>query len=196
MATSTTDRPYRSHKIPACERCRKRKIRCNFDLIHQECIYCRGKGLDCVVAYPTRDSSIKGAVSQEVPDAVQRKRPRHREGASDVIGPPHDSEPRLRPSPATDRNGETWAEMSSIVGPMVAEDIEVIDSYLLPNAPKLDDDVENESHTKVQRKQNPVLYQSVPRRRSGLTLAHDSGTTQYRIAHHMFHSFKSEMIAL
>ena len=40
-------RPYRSHKIPACERCRKRKARCTIDLPDQPCLLCRLQGGTC-----------------------------------------------------------------------------------------------------------------------------------------------------
>lgn len=40
-------RPYRSHKIPACDLCRSRKIRCSLDIAGQSCRFCREKDVKC-----------------------------------------------------------------------------------------------------------------------------------------------------
>ena len=40
-APTHTRRPYRSHAWPACDRCKKRKIRCDLDVAGQPCRYCR-----------------------------------------------------------------------------------------------------------------------------------------------------------
>src|ERR1700753_2462396 len=54
MTTNTAEttpksggRPYRSHKVPACDRCRKRKIRCSIDLLGQACVFFRARKLSC-----------------------------------------------------------------------------------------------------------------------------------------------------
>ena len=40
-------RPYRSHKVRACDLCRKRKSRCTVDIPGQSCLLCRVQGADC-----------------------------------------------------------------------------------------------------------------------------------------------------
>lgn len=40
-------RPYRSHKVRACDLCRKQKSRCIVDLPGQSCFLCRSKALTC-----------------------------------------------------------------------------------------------------------------------------------------------------
>lgn len=44
---STGSRPYRSHKVRACDLCRKRKSRCTVDLPGQSCLLCRIQGAEC-----------------------------------------------------------------------------------------------------------------------------------------------------
>lgn len=47
-ATAVTVRPYRSHKVPACDRCRARKLRCTVDLKDKPCLLCRLHSAECV----------------------------------------------------------------------------------------------------------------------------------------------------
>ncbi|KIA75865.1 Zn(II)2Cys6 transcription factor [Aspergillus ustus] len=51
MASVTSDlspaRPYRSHKIPACDFCRKRRSRCTQEVADQPCLLCRMHGATC-----------------------------------------------------------------------------------------------------------------------------------------------------
>ncbi|KAL4802605.1 fungal-specific transcription factor domain-containing protein [Aspergillus unguis] len=45
--TSTYARPYRSHKVPACDFCRRRRSRCTQEVAGQPCLLCRMHRADC-----------------------------------------------------------------------------------------------------------------------------------------------------
>ncbi|EJT72922.1 hypothetical protein GGTG_09773 [Gaeumannomyces tritici R3-111a-1] len=46
-AAAVPVRPYRSHKVPACERCRVRKLRCTVDIKDKPCLLCRLHSAEC-----------------------------------------------------------------------------------------------------------------------------------------------------
>lgn len=53
-----TGRPYRSHAIPACDRCRTRKIRCDSDLPVQPCRFCRTRQDTCTYTQKNRAAGV------------------------------------------------------------------------------------------------------------------------------------------
>ncbi|KAL1303115.1 hypothetical protein AAFC00_006550 [Neodothiora populina] len=229
MATQVSSRPYRSHKFPACERCRKRKIRCNFDLVDQRCVYCRAKNVQCITSPPATgaDETIG---SRDSTDHRPRKEPRlgedipsrrTRSRIEDEISPASNlpvalEDPRSstratsRSSPASilhtqshptallrdqTQQASQRADLSEIVGPVNAEDIEVLESYLI-NEDNPGGSRTRTSNGEPRRPENPVLYLSVPRRRTGLKVALNPGASQYDILYHMLGSFRKELIDL
>jgi hypothetical protein len=64
-------RPYRSHRFPACDFCRRRKSRCTRDVDNRPCLLCRVNGVEC-----TRNGAGSTATNESVPAVHRRKRPR------------------------------------------------------------------------------------------------------------------------
>ncbi|KAH8768509.1 fungal-specific transcription factor domain-containing protein [Hyaloscypha finlandica] len=64
-------RPYRSHRFPACDFCRRRKSRCTRDVDNRPCLLCRVNGVEC-----TRNGAGSTATDESVPVVHRRKRPR------------------------------------------------------------------------------------------------------------------------
>ncbi|KAL4733329.1 fungal-specific transcription factor domain-containing protein [Aspergillus similis] len=167
-------RPYRSHKVPACDFCRKRRSRCTQEVADQPCLLCRMHGATC-----SRASSGPG--------------PAKRRRLAVDNAPQDHQEPQQRPSPppttetasysvsthqhpsARDRSTTTPAfsqndgsnQSGHIVGPAMARDAQVLErcmssipnsavSYARPNPYSVySDDT-----------RNPVIYMKVPRQRN------------------------------
>ena len=57
MTKSSTGRPYRSHRFPACSRCHKRRSRCSVDQPGEACLLCRMHGAVCSSASTKKDAA-------------------------------------------------------------------------------------------------------------------------------------------
>jgi hypothetical protein len=68
-------RPYRSHKLPACETCRKHKSRCTVDIPGQSCLLCRIRGKECLYMNAEEAAQIRGA-PHSAPSGPSKKRQR------------------------------------------------------------------------------------------------------------------------
>jgi hypothetical protein len=64
-------RPYRSHRFPACDFCRRRKSRCTRDLDNRPCLLCRVNGVEC-----TQNGTESAVGNESVHVVHRRKRPR------------------------------------------------------------------------------------------------------------------------
>lgn len=195
METPSSSRPYRSHKIPACDLCRQRKARCLFDKPGERCALCREKGLECLSSpgpYP-RSRTRNGGITAPRPSSNRINHGRILGGDTTDSQRSQSSGDFLTIERA--KSVPTAAESSNIVGPVVAEDIQILEQYLT-------------SHDKTQTKRadctqttsiasgNPILYLSVPRRRDGLRLAKDPGSSQKDIMEQIIRPYRDELIEL
>ncbi|KAL4901047.1 hypothetical protein BDW74DRAFT_187905 [Aspergillus multicolor] len=163
-------RPYRSHKVPACDFCRKRRSRCTQEVADQPCLLCRMHGATCSRVGP-------GAEVSNRPTPAKRRR------VGIGNGTPQEeqrSQQRLSRSPSARRQSTTAVATAAglndvsnqsghIVGPAMARDAQVLEqcmsaipqansavSYARPNPYSVySDDT-----------RNPVLYMKVPRQRN------------------------------
>ncbi|KAH7398479.1 fungal-specific transcription factor domain-containing protein [Pyrenochaeta sp. MPI-SDFR-AT-0127] len=197
MADSTpvktpNTRPYRSHAIPACDRCKKRKIRCDIDLPGQPCRYCRARQDTC--KYMHKNNAADVSSFQSTGQHVRKLPKKRRSHILDVQGTTVSS---------ASGHGDNLVSYSSIVGtspaestlmmnPHMAEDITVLGQYLSSQAPegnaiaKLYSTISNASG-------NPIVYLTVPRRRTGLRSAIDPGRTQREIIEQILYPFADEV---
>lgn len=203
-------RPYRSHKFPACVRCRKRKIRCIVEEEGQSCLLCRNQKVDC-----TRTES--GSVS------------RRRNAGKIQSNTLHSSEPTSRsPAAASNRNipaqrvtssfsrkrasllsatvvqdseesttqHEQENRSSFIVGPVTAEDIRIVTQHVSNQSPA-ESRGRSDFNTLLDNEKDPVLYLQLPRHRRGLLpLQNEPGRSQRETIEHILGPLKEEVIGL
>ncbi|KAL4923798.1 Zn(II)2Cys6 transcription factor [Aspergillus undulatus] len=182
-------RPYRSHKIPACDFCRIRRSRCTQEIADQPCLLCRMHGATCSRATNTPTVPAKRrrlASSQDTPGGRQRQQrptPSPPTGDSNpgFAESAHQPANATRQSVATPGFSQNDASNQSghIVGPAMARDAQVLErcmssihstavSYARPNPYSVySDDT-----------RNPVIYMKVPRQRN--ILPSGNGTAGFR----------------
>ncbi|KAL4867829.1 hypothetical protein BDV12DRAFT_110927 [Aspergillus spectabilis] len=165
-------RPYRSHKFPACDFCRKRRSRCTQEIADQPCLPCRMHGATCSRASnrptaPAKRRHLSNSIAQE-------SQTQPRSARSPTTGDPDYAESATQqstgrpsePTPGFAQN-DTSNQSGHIVGPAMARDAQVLErcmssiystavSYARPNPYSVySDDT-----------RNPVIYMKVPRQRN------------------------------
>lgn len=178
-------RPYRSHRVPACDRCRQRKIRCNIDIAGQSCRFCRERNDAC--SYSQKDP-------REQSSPVQSQRPLKRVRQSHGVARAWNTHPRPEESLAQfpSVNGTSPTESSLMMNPPMAEDIAVLEQYLTSQASE--ERAATRPYSTISNVPgNPIVYLTVPRRRKGLRSAVDPGRTQREIIEQILSPFTSEV---
>ncbi|RDW72849.1 hypothetical protein BP6252_06756 [Coleophoma cylindrospora] len=207
-----TARPYRSHKIRACDLCRKRKSRCAIDTAGQPCTLCLSQGVQCQFNKPKTPHPQIEAQPRGLAKGITRSRlastsTRHRPSAS---RPPLDQShqwsfsdptgkllstsesrgPRLQSPPIANSSQSTH-----IVGPVAAQDAQVLEQYMSP------DDGRPQEETSQTRYElysvdpaKPVLYTLIPRRREGLPMTSDPGSKERAILDQILMPMQQEII--
>jgi Fungal Zn(2)-Cys(6) binuclear cluster domain len=212
---NTGSRPYRSHKVRACDLCRKRKSRCTVDIPGQSCVLCRIQGADCHYQEDSmpEDSQIISSDkhSSASPSLNSHKRKRGSEivekGIDNYENPPskaNGSSTFTVPSESRDTERsrrktteDPHNESVLIVGPVAAEDAQVIEKFM-PS------EQSNKSVEKGQKPYNvysndprkPILYTTVSRRRQGMRLGSPPGENQKEILEHLLGPFKQDLVRL
>ncbi|KAL4878218.1 fungal-specific transcription factor domain-containing protein [Aspergillus karnatakaensis] len=177
-------RPYRSHKIPACDFCRKRRSRCTQENADQPCLLCRMHGATCSRASNRPTATAKRRrLSSHLPQESETQQGSVR---SPTTGDPeyaesatHQSTGRTSaPTPGFAQN-DSSNQSGHIVGPAMARDAQVLErcmssiystavSYARPNPYSVySDDT-----------RNPVIYMKVPRQRN--IVPSGNGTAGFR----------------
>ncbi|KAF2739542.1 C6 transcription factor-like protein [Polyplosphaeria fusca] len=178
MAASTSsiqNRPYRSHRVPACSRCRSRKIRCHIDIPNQPCLSCRQRQLKCLYLV---DAPAANADSGE----QQSKRRRLTPGHGNL------------PPPVLHKTG-TDPSASVLLPPHLAEDVEILQRHIsLHEQPS--GETPGRYQTLYSDASNPIVYLSVPRFRAGLRPENSVGMQQLEIIEQILGPFKSAVIDL
>lgn len=211
-------RPYRSHKVRACDLCRKRKSRCTVDIPGQSCLLCRVQGAVChyqdesfvdtssVSSAPDSKSWSAEQSLDKFPAGQKRKR------TPDMISPPN-SERRMEPpsqipraqssgdsrgsEPSRQGVGDPQNESVLIVGPVVADDAQVIEKYMPPEGSN--QSVEPNSHpynVYSNDPRKPILYTTVSRRRQGVRVGTPPGENQKEILEQILGPFKHDLVRL
>jgi hypothetical protein len=178
-------RPYRSHKIRACDFCRKRKTRCTLELPGKACVMCRVASVNC--CYEGTEDVGR-----------QSKRPR---AGSDESGEtssqyaPH----RFSPQPGNHKIRKQEAnlvdmesESIHIVGPIMANDAQVVERYMSPKDTISQDKAQYTVYSNDSRE--PILYTKVSRCRPGLQPSGVAGAQQRVIIEQILGPFTEELI--
>ncbi|KAI9650760.1 hypothetical protein NHQ30_000785 [Ciborinia camelliae] len=201
LSTRTEPRPYRSHKIPACDRCRKRKLRCEADVSTDPCRICRDQDVDCIrsegLKIPRSNKrstpTSNGMGSQRIISIHSPKRPRLL-GLSPSAPPgPGDDLPLSIAGISPEQSGlqspdysrqeraDANAKSSMIIGPVIAEDVQLLEQYMESQArPRTS--IRGRMYDSVSdNPKDPVIYLSVSRRREGLSSSERPGEKQKEI---------------
>ncbi|KUL86417.1 hypothetical protein ZTR_08159 [Talaromyces verruculosus] len=166
-ATPPPSRPYRSHKFPACDFCRTRKSRCTQQSLDQPCVECVMHRVAC--------SRISLNSEASIPTTAERGRKRRRVSSKtpasrrQSLSPAEAStagdHPPL-PLPFTP-NDASKTQSTHIVGPAMARDAQVLESYMSPAYNTAASRTRPNPYSVYSHDpRNPVVYMKVPRHRN------------------------------
>ncbi|KAL2850633.1 fungal-specific transcription factor domain-containing protein [Aspergillus pseudoustus] len=173
-------RPYRSHLHPACFSCRKRKSRCKTRSPGQVCAMCQAYGTECIFPQPDDPPQARSSPRRLAPNARLSRFLQNKEGLLHRPYPrPRQSELQLNPPqscPAPDGDipphlmgivAEAEDDSSHVVSPAVADDNDILESYLsaIPSSRKrylIRTSPRSDSHLRS------VRFNLVPRRPLGV----------------------------
>ncbi|RDW82615.1 hypothetical protein BP6252_03727 [Coleophoma cylindrospora] len=183
----SSSRPYRSHRIPACDFCRRRKSRCTQDLANRPCLLCRLHGVEC------SRGGVQTQRSQDVPrpaPAPRKRIPKQQriQQTTEIRTASTTGQKAASMPPVGQTNPTSVADTTSqenprqgghIVGPVVARDVRILDQYMSP--------VYNlaMSHARPNPysfysddPNNPIVYLKVPRHRG--VVPQGNGTAAFK----------------
>ncbi|KAF2025408.1 C6 transcription factor-like protein [Setomelanomma holmii] len=180
-------RPYRSHKVPACTRCRSRKIRCHIDIPGEPCLSCRERRLKCQYIESTTTSN---SPTDDGNERRPSKRRRHSE--------PEDGPSRPRSAPILHKSTNN-PSASIMLAPHLAEDVDIFNRHISQhrNPGFVTDDSEPSEYQTLRHDENdPVVYLSVPRFRTGLPPGSGCGREQVEVLEQIMGPFRREVVEL
>jgi hypothetical protein len=177
----TRSRPYRSHKIPACNLCRKRKIRCEINATDHSCRMCQERQVKCefsTTTHQARDRVLSKAQTDghlSVGDAIQPAKP-------NASGTHHHTSPE---------------ECDTLpANPTMAEDLNILEAYITsrPGATTL----AKRPYNRISKSANDsVMYLPVPKRRQKLSVRKDPpGRVQRDVMDEVLGPLKEEVVKL
>lgn len=177
-------RPYRSHRVPACSVCRRRKIRCVVEQNGQGCRFCRRRNLACDGIYGGNASQLSQSHRPHGEHAVISDTDREREITS------HGGE-RTVLAPISSASESS----PMLMNPPLAEDVDILERYLTSHT-----DQNAEANTPYIQVSNTggesIVYHKVPRHRKGLNIAVNAGKVQREILEHVLGSMRDGLISL
>ncbi|KAI3207071.1 transcriptional regulator family: Fungal Specific TF [Penicillium roqueforti] len=212
-------RPYRSHKVRACDLCRKRKSRCTVDIPGQSCLLCRVQGADCHYQEEANaDASVLSGADRKSwpgPPSLEAMPGHKRKRSSDELthmgqnNPPR--QPINGPSPhgTTSSGGRRESDLRRkdmddpqnesvlIVGPMVAEDAQVIEKHMPPERSSQSEEPNSHPYNIYSSDpRKPVLYTTISRRRKGMRKGTPPGENQKEVLEQILGPFKHDLVRL
>ncbi|KAF2635810.1 hypothetical protein P280DRAFT_493500 [Massarina eburnea CBS 473.64] len=192
-STSLQSRPYRSHRVPACNRCRSRKIRCHIDIPGEPCLACRTASqpqegrLKCQYV----ESSTKSSPNEEHGRTASKRR---------RLSGDEDDEIPTRPlsAPILHRSS-THPSASIILAPHIAEDVDILQRHISKHPTTAAEGSASASQpyqTLFHNVQDPIVYLTVPRFRTGLVPELGAGKEQLEIIKQLMGPFRREILDL
>ncbi|KAL3474945.1 hypothetical protein BJX99DRAFT_247867 [Aspergillus californicus] len=187
----TQRRPYRSHKFPACDRCRRFKRRCTGGAPDRPCVLCNLQEVPCEYTSNPRQKS------QSASDHIARRTTSQRVGRqSPAPNPPRsptaDGEAR-QDQVGSDYHGgpnqdHSHPELSMVASPVISEDIRILERYMSSQA--------TSRAVGSAPSNNLMVYMRVPRRREGLAMAENPGKHQKEILMQILRPHADELFDL
>ncbi|KAB8076640.1 fungal-specific transcription factor domain-containing protein [Aspergillus leporis] len=185
-------RPYRSHKVPACDRCRRFKRRCTGGTPEQPCVLCSLQEVPCIIS-----SSPKGSSSSH----RRVKRDQRRVQPPRIV--PSDSIENVPSSAPEDGEigqeqidcdyhgspgqAQSKMELSMFTSPVLSEDIRILERYMSSKSTSVEG---------TGSSGNPMVFLKVPRRREGLSMAENPGKHQREIVMQILQPYADELVRL
>ncbi|EEH18715.2 hypothetical protein PABG_01034 [Paracoccidioides brasiliensis Pb03] len=208
-------RPYRSHKIRACDLCRRRKSRCTVDLPGQSCQLCRLQGADCHYRedlsrligphpYDQRAGDSNHLLSES---QISQKR-KHTLLSPNLPGAATSAPLATRIPESLPRScsqdghisprgfGEPLGESVHIVGPVAAEDAQVIERFMPSENSAKGSDAKAPYNVYSNDPKKPILYTTISRRRQGLRTTGIPGESQKEILEQILGPFKHDLVKI
>ncbi|KAL2872815.1 transcription factor domain-containing protein [Aspergillus lucknowensis] len=188
----TQRRPYRSHKVPACDRCRRFKRRCTGGAPDRPCVLCNLQEVPCeytssslkksqsAESRPSRcNASQRTARQNEEPHQQPRSSVVAGEVGPDEVGSDYHGGPN---------QARSKSELSMVASPVISEDIRILERYMSsrPTSRVGGSTLPN----------NPMVYLKVPRRREGLAMAENPGKQQKEVLMQILRSNANELLDL
>ncbi|KAH7419296.1 hypothetical protein BKA64DRAFT_650497 [Cadophora sp. MPI-SDFR-AT-0126] len=200
-------RPYRSHKIRACDACRKRKVRCDVTSIGEDCQLCREQGKSCQYSVEEKPPRLR-RLRHSAASASERQRNNtpvleRRHTLIEYTGSlqASDSRPqdwegshvrtddRANDFPNRSDNGR---QSLHIVGPAVSSDAHVLEQYMSPGSSEGRTN-DNPYSVYFSDPSKPILYKKVPRGRVGLSINDNAGVKQREIFEQIFYPHAAQI---
>ncbi|XMA15425.1 hypothetical protein WAI453_008216 [Rhynchosporium graminicola] len=187
-------RPYRSHKIRACDTCRRRKVRCDVASIGEKCQFCREQGKSCRYSTEEKHTRSKRPANPELSsgerqNSISEPRRSHTESEGTRIN--HKLHPSSQ-SFATDgvsrnersKNDARYLGQNRqslhIIGPAVSSDAHILEQYMSPSSTE-GRESDNPYGVYSSDPSKPILYKKVARGRIGLSINDIAGVKQREI---------------
>ncbi|KAE8393677.1 fungal-specific transcription factor domain-containing protein [Aspergillus alliaceus] len=188
-------RPYRSHKIPACDRCRRFKRRCTGGTPERPCVLCNLQEVPCTISTKPKSPSssrsrVKYVQRHVQPPKIAPSTTIHTMPspalADAEVGQEHIGR-AYHGSPGLD---QSKVELSMFASPVISEDIQILERYMSSSSSSLSS-VGRSGSSDI-----PPVYLRAPRRREGLSMATDPGKRQKEIVMQVLQPYTDEMVRL
>ncbi|KAJ5234927.1 uncharacterized protein N7469_004095 [Penicillium citrinum] len=180
-------RPYRSHKVRACDLCRKRKSRCTVDIPGQSCLLCRVQGADChYQEEQSQEASVLSTTETKPwptgPPPVEPMSGQKRKRSPDGLPSSRQSTNGPSPQGTTSSSGRRGSDARR-----KEED---------PHNDLSEEPSSNPYNIYSSDPRKPVLYTTISRRRKGMRRGVPPGENQKEILEQILGPFKHDLVRL
>lgn len=168
-------RPYRSHKIRACDHCRRRKQRCIVPSAGEPCQLCSQKSISC--SYISTPSRRKIRVTDNAASFPTDGRT-HVSVTHETSTVSQNGSIQVPTTSDNLRSKDNIQQSTHIVGPDVSEDAHIIEQYMTPSSTVGSRSNRVSYNVFSADRERPILYTKIDRRRAGLMMSERPGLKQ------------------
>ncbi|THC88508.1 hypothetical protein EYZ11_012042 [Aspergillus tanneri] len=185
-------RPYRSHKVPACDRCRRFKRRCTGGTPDQPCVLCNLQDVPCLISASPK---TRGGTRRSAKPNQERAQPRT--VPSPVVDVHHAALSPVEGEVALDHIGTNYhgsagedqskskVELSMVASPVISEDIQILERYMSSKASSMPSVAGT-----------PMVYMKVRGWSEGLAISENPGKRQKETLRQILNPYADELIRL
>lgn len=199
QSSTGSERPYRSHRIPACQFCRRRKSRCTRDIDGSSCHLCQTHGIECSTGSSSRpDQKRRRLVSAH--HSAQDSSSTAWQGEIEAVDKlPEKVAGEPFPAPTVEAITQLSNTHSGhIVGPAAARDAQVLEQYISSSFSKAVSHARpNPYSVYSDDPRDPVVYMKVPRHRVAMPVGNGTcGFKQYETINKIFEPLSDHLFQL